>query len=465
MQPLRPILWHQGLFLQPQHFQYLESYIKSLHYPFLKYREHDFWGVVEVEINQESLNDFIFEVIKGEFIFKDGSWISFPYNAKLKPRSFEEEWTDPDKPFHVYLGLKKLSRDEKNIRLLKTDEELSHEMGIRFVCSENAEEVPDLFDPEAPYGQIKKMNYFLKIFWETEEEELSEYYLIPLAKLIREGNEIKVAEDFVPPCLTLASSKTLLGHFKTVRDQVTSRCKQLEEFKSPREMQTSEFDAQYMVYLLALRSLNRYVPLLYSFFEQANTISPRNAYILLAQIVGELSTFTQRINALSELENGTRLLPHYEHENPEPCFAEANKLIWELLNEIIIGPEHIIKLTRDEYGFQGELPPESLHLKNTFYLVLQTGLDISSLLEATKKLIKVCSLECALTLVARALPGIPLEYIQVPPPGLPRKENTYYFRIARENPLWEHVERDKNIVLIWDESPEDLKAEIVVLKR
>ena len=70
-----------------------------------------------------------------------------------------------------------------------------------------------------------------------------------------------------------------------------------------------------------------------------------------------------------------------------------------------------------------------------------------------------------MTLVARALPGIPLEHVDVPPPGLPRKAHSHYFRIARENPLWEHVEKDKNIVLIWDECPEDLKAEIVVLKK
>ena len=465
MQPLKPIFWHQGLFLQPQHFQYLETYVQSFQYPLLKCREHDFWGVLELEINSASLNDFIFEVLRGEFIFKDRTWISLPGNARLKRRSFESAWLDPDKPFQIYLGLKRLSKDEKNIRFLRQDEELSDDLAIRFVCQENPEEIPDLFDPAAPYGQVKKMDYLLKIFWETELEELADYELIPLARLIREGNEIKLAEDFVPPCLTLASSRILLGHFKAVRDQITSRCKQLEEFKSPKEMQTAEFDAQYMVYLLALRSLNRYVPLLYSYFEQARTISPRSAYVLLTQLVGELSTFTQRINALSELEDGTRLLPPYRHDDPQSCFAEANRLIWELLNEIIIGPEHIIKLQRDDFGWKGDLPPESLDLRNTFYLVLHTALDISSLLDATRNLVKVCSLECALTLVARALPGIPLEHVDVPPPGLPRKAHSHYFRIARENPLWEHVEKDKNIALIWDECPEDLKAEIVVLKK
>ncbi|WP_456324907.1 type VI secretion system baseplate subunit TssK [Desulfonauticus submarinus] len=465
MQPLKPILWHQGLFLQPQHFQYLENYFSSLTHLLFKYRENEFWGVVKLQINETSLNEFIFDILNGEFVFRGGEWISFPGNAHLKRRSFEEEWTDPDKPFYVFLGLKKIAQDEKNVFLWEEGTEVSSELSVRFIAKKNPEEVQDQLDPNAPVGHLKKMEYLLKILWESEVQGIADYDIIPLAKLIREGNNIKLAEDYVPPCLTIASSQVLLGLFKTVRDQLTSRCKQLEEFKNPGEVEKIDIDSQYLTYLLALRSLNRYVPVIYSLFEQSKTTSPRDAYTLLSQIIGELSTFSQRINALTETEKGVRLLPHYNHEDPFSCFNEANRLIWELLNEIVIGPEHIIKLNKEDLYWIAELPADSLDLRNDFYLALHTSLDKNSVLESVSQLVKLCSSQEVLTLVSRALPGIPLNYIEVPPPGLPKKMNSHYFRIARENKLWEYVERDRDIALVWEGCPEDLKVEVVVLKK
>ncbi len=110
------------------------------------------------------------------------------------------------------------------------------------------------------------MSYVLKIFWENEIQELSDYEIIPLAKLIRDSGNIKVAQDFVYPCINLASSNVILELFKGVKDQITSRCKQLEEFKNPVRGKGSNIDAQYLMYFYALRTLNRYVPLFHSFF-------------------------------------------------------------------------------------------------------------------------------------------------------------------------------------------------------
>ncbi len=464
MEPISPLLWYQGLFLQPQHFQYLEEYCRSFSYPVVKTFFKDFWGVSKLKINEELLNDMVVEILRGEFIFRDGSWVSYPGNAKIETRSFEEDWIDPDKPFWVYIGLKRLKKNEKNVFFYEREDKIPA-VGTRFICAENPELMRDMIDPESPEAQLKKMKFFVRLFWDNEVKEAADYYTFPLMKLIREGGEIKVSQDFVPPTITLGASSSLSSLFKAVRDQLTSRCRQLEEFKNPKEMQVTEVDTEYLLYLMALRSLNRYVPILYYFYENRNSISPREAHMLLCQIVGELSTFTPRINALSETEEGERLLPLFEHDNPYPSFYEANRLIWELLNEIIIGPEYVVKLKPVEIGWHGELPPEILDVRNEFYLVLQTSRSESTLLEEINNVVKLCSLDCVFTLVARALPGIPLEHVPVPPPGLPKKKDTYYFRIDREDKLWDYVQREKNIALAWEGYPEDLKVEVVVMRK
>ena len=55
---LRPIFWHQGLFLQPQHFQHLEAswhvqqgVLNALTSPYP-------WGVVHLELDDIFLKNF-----------------------------------------------------------------------------------------------------------------------------------------------------------------------------------------------------------------------------------------------------------------------------------------------------------------------------------------------------------------------------------------------------------------------
>ena len=101
-----------------------------------------------------------------------------------------------------------------------------------------------------------------------------------------------------------------------------------------------------MVYLLALRSLNRYVPLFFHVTE-VQQVHPWAVYGMLRQLIGELSSFSERINVMGELEDGTRTLPNYDHRNLWECFSAAQALVILLLDEITAGPEYVIRLVYD----------------------------------------------------------------------------------------------------------------------
>jgi len=68
-------------------------------------------------------------------------------------------------------------------------------------------------------------------------------------------------------------------------------------------------------------------------------------------------------------------------------------------------------------------------------------------------------------LIAHALPGLELINMATAPQGLPRRANSYHFRIEQVSQLWDAVERQGSIALQWLDAPEDMKAEIVVLRR
>ncbi len=458
----RPLFWHQGLFLQPQHFQLGDAHFRSLLAPFHQFFRPHLWGAGDFEIQKAALGNGSFSLLRGEFLFQDMTYVVSPGNALIEARSFDEAWVDGGKRFSVFVGLRKWHDAGGNVTVVSRLENLS-EVTTRFVTTADPEEVQDLHQGGPP-AQVKRLYYVLKIFWETEMDQLGDYVLIPLAQLERAGEEITLSEHFVPPTLTIFGSEPLVNLVKEIRDQMAARAHQLEAYKRERGIHTAEFGARDMVYLLALRSLNRYIPLLFHLTE-SQQVHPWTVYAILKQLIGELSSFSERVNVMGELEDGTRPLSNYDHRCLWECFSGAQALVTQLLDEITAGPEYMILLAYDGTYHAAELSPTIFEGRNRFYLVFETEGDPKSVLQSLETMAKLGSRESLPILIARALPGIRLEHLPTPPQELPRRANSIYFRIDHHSDQWAQVERGHNIALYWDAAPEDLKVELMVVGR
>jgi len=461
MKQTQPIFWYQGLFLQPQHFQQQDFYFQSLLYPYQMYQQPYFWGVCRMHILESALNNKMFEIVSGEFIFQDGSWVVFPDNAVLSPRSFKEFWSD-DKPLHVFLGLRKWNIKGENVTVLNNPDD-AYSASTRFVTNVNPQELQDVHH-NGPPAQIKFLNHHLNIFFEKEIEGAGDYGLIPLARIERVGNDIVLSEYFVPPCVSIACSDTLLQTIKNIREQVKIRCLMLEEYKLPKEAQLADAGPGFMMYILALRTLSRYVPLLQHITETP-IVHPWNAYAVLRQLIGELSIFTDRIDALGNVKGETPLLPEYRHDNPGQCFYAARTLIGELLNAITLGAENIIHFSREGGYFKALIPHEAFDSRHLFYLVMKTSRERSEVLDLLLNIIKVSCEELMPTLIKRALPGIPLEYSISPQPGLPKRSDSLYLKLDRSSDHWLEIQKGQNICMYWSDAPEDTTVDLVIIKK
>jgi len=458
----RPLFWNQGLFLQPQHFQLLERSFQSLLAPYNNFLEPHFWGVGEFEISLSALGTRSFGPLKGNLLFSDGTHVVFPGNALIEPRPFSEAWVEGGKPFTVYIGIKKWNQSGENVTVLEKPENLSS-VSTRFISLAEPEEVKDLHSV-GPTGQVRRLYFLPKVFWETEREHLGDYLLIPIAQLERMGEEIRLSEHFSPPCLAIFSSELLLKIVKEIRDQIAARSNQLEEMKSRRGIQTAEFGSRDMVYLLALRSLNRYVPILFHITE-TQYVHPWAVYGILRQIIGELSSFSEKVDVMGKMVNENRLLPGYDHNNLWECFSTAQTLISQLLDEITAGPEYVISLIYDGTYYAAELKPAVFEGHNRFYLVFRTETDPKIVLQSVDAYAKLSSREHLPILIARALPGIGLEHLPVPPQELPRRAHSIYFSIDHYHEQWAQVQKGHNVALYWDNAPDDLEIELMVVKR
>ena len=458
----RPLFWNQGIMLQPQHFQLLDRTCQGLLSPYQKYLEPHFWGVGKMALQKSALGTRSFNLQDGEFLFCDGTFVSLSENACIDARAFDEAWVEGGKPFSVYLGLKKWRESGENVTVLPTLETVSS-ASTRFVTTSDHEEVKDLH-AGGPDSQVKRLRFALKIFWETEQDQLGEYELIPLAQLERFGAEIRLSEDFIPPCLSCSASPSLHKLIREIRDQITARGYQLEEHKSKRGVQTAEFGSRDMVYFLALRSVNRYVPLLFHYTE-AEHIHPWHVYGILRQLIGELTAFSERVSVLGELQDGKRVIPEYDHRNLWSCFSAAQDMISHLLDEITAGPEYVIRLAYDGTFYAAELKPAIFEGRNRFFLAVKTEDDPKSVLQALEDIAKLSSRENLNMLVSRSLPGIGLQHLQIPPQELPRRANTVYFAINHHDDQWSGVAKHHCLALFWNSAPTDIEIELMVVGR
>ena len=456
----RPLFWHQGLFLQPQHLQLEDVHFQSLLTPLHRFLQPHFWGTGDFEIRKAALGNRSFDLLRGEFLFPDRTYAVFPGNALIGARSFDEAWVEGGKPMTVFVGLKKWNDVGENVTVLSDLENFS-DVTTRFVTAVDPEEAPDLHQG-GPRAQVKRLYHVLKIFWETERDQLGDYVLIPVAQLERVGEEITLSEHFVPPCLSITSSEPLVKLVKEIRDQIAARGHQLESYKRERGIHAAEFGARDMVYLLALRSLNRYVPLVFHLTE-SHQVHPWTVYGILRQLIGELSSFAERVNMMGELEDGTHLIPGYDHRGLWGCFGAAQSLVTQLLDEITAGPEYMIQLVYDGTYYAAELSPTIFEGRNRFYLVFETEEDPQSVLRSLETIAKLHSRESLPILIARALPGIKLEHFPIPPQELPRRAHSIYFQIDHHSDQWPHVQKAHNIALYWDTAPEDLNVELMVV--
>ena len=93
----KSLFWHQGLFIQPQHFQLADRHMASLLAPVYEYALPNFWGVGNMEIQKASLGARTFCITSGAFMFPDGTFVSLPGNAVAESRHFDDAWIEGGK--------------------------------------------------------------------------------------------------------------------------------------------------------------------------------------------------------------------------------------------------------------------------------------------------------------------------------------------------------------------------------
>ncbi len=465
-----PVLWSQGLFLQPQHFQHsdlaADAGLRSLrrnHAPWP-------WGYYDLALSPGAVQNSQIEVTRLHAVFPDGCEVALPGNATIPPRSFAGAWTQPERPFMVYLALRRHDPNAKNVHSHEEEETFSRGGDsapvTRFLSSYSPQKYADLHG-DGPAEGVRTLRYSLRVCWEAELEGLADCDFLPLARLVRIGDGITQDATYVPPALKMGAFPNLATVLREIRDQLLGRSANLEEYK-PAEGKAEiwQSDPKAFTMILALMIINRNIPAC-DFAAESDALPPWNVHLHLRRLAAELSSLTTGINALGNTDAGEQLLPPYRHDDPLPCFNAARNLISNMLSRVAAGPEHLIRMEK-EGGVLLARPSESFFEPGLrHYLLLRGDLKVEEIRLDAARYGKLCPLANLRYLVVQALPGIELLNLEHPPIGLPRRLDTAYFEINALSPLWRDIIRgtDRTIAFAWDTGGREIIAHLAALRK
>lgn len=461
MLTIKPIFWHQGMFLQPQHFQQSELFQANQSNLIREYSHPWFWGFVSFSMAKLSLQQRIVELDEGEIIFQDGTHVVIGKNAHIQSRPLDDIQIDPEKPLNVYISLRKMSSLESNVTVIHDAVETST-VHTRYFTQASPQSVDDIYS-NGPAAELQSLTHKLGLVFEDERDSYGDYFLIPIAKIALDGENLVYLNDFVPPLITMAGAPEIQRLVKELRDELTGRAIQLNSNNSAAQ-QSANLDPNLLRYRIGLQTLSRYVPRLFHITETPN-IHPWDVYGSLKELVGEVSTFTQDVNFLGENKKGERLLPPYNHTNIGECFNAARSLISMLMNEISVGPQFLVELAYDGKFYSTEIPAEFFEQQVDFYLILNTDQPWSDHSQSFLTTAKLADSGTVEILAERSLPGVGLYHMPSPPAGLPKKVFANYARIDIHDDKWQQIHSKQNLALMWDEAPSDLKVELVILRK
>jgi len=108
MEPLRPIRWREGMFVRPHHFQQFDLNLEARQVAYHQALVGNGWGIVRLEIAEELLANYTFEVRTLRAVLPDGTLVDVPGNGRLPGRTIDPKQLDLGSPREILLGVRRV---------------------------------------------------------------------------------------------------------------------------------------------------------------------------------------------------------------------------------------------------------------------------------------------------------------------------------------------------------------------
>lgn len=402
--------------ISPQHFQQQAAYAAWSAESIARMGLNHPWGVIAATFEPELLKLGRLQPRRLHVRFQDGTLIDTDNADALPPvLSLDGESTR----VVVVLALPLLRANGGNC--LKPDD--IAERPVRF--RQCWRDVRNQFGDDT--RQIAVMQPELTLRFAHQNN--GDYLTCPVACLEQDsqGNWAQ-DETFLPPVLTVQSSRWLVSQLEQLMTQLRARLTRLMAMRRESNERMADFAVADVSLFWLLNALNSAEPVLGQF--QRNLQSPaERLHTELSRLAGSLLTFS--------LAHQVSAIPAYQHEQLNAVFPPLFDLLSDLLEASLpsrvvpVALEHDIRL----HVWQARLHDPRLREGADFYLSVRSPMPAAQLQEQFPRQCKVGSPDHVRGIVNSSRVGVPLMPLRHVPAAIPLRLENQYFSLDLSHPL------------------------------
>ncbi|WP_422418968.1 type VI secretion system baseplate subunit TssK [Pseudomonas sp. GZD-222] len=439
------VMWSEGMFLLPQHFQYQDEYHQHQLAEATLRSTPFHWGVQALQVDEDALANGSLQLKRLKLVFPDGSLFDAPQHDPL-PAARDLQDLLKGNDLKVYAALKL----PEPFGLNYVEDGQEHKSARRF--RKQFDTLPDLNEGDLE-NEITSLR--LNVVMLVDGDNLDGYSYCPIAKLSRNNiGGFNLDPHFVHPTLHLGSHDTLVGMGKRLLGALHAKSKALSGRRRERADQIAEFGSSDVTLFWLLNTVNRAYPQLAHLLAHPR-LHPERLYLFLADLAGGLLTFT--------LDTQLNDIPVYDHHDPAAALVKLDEMIRVLLDNVVPNQCIVINLTQTKPSYwQGQLLDPRLS-EADFYISVHADMPGASLLELVPRAFKVGSPEDIEVVVNSAMPGVTLNHSTRLPNAIPVRLDNQYFAIEPHGLVYERMMNAQTICFYAPSAFTNLKLELMAV--
>ncbi|MFB2890140.1 type VI secretion system baseplate subunit TssK [Aeromonas veronii] len=409
------VIWREGLFIKPQHFQQQQRHSDYALHARLSALSDYFYGLQSLAINEDYLGFGRIALVGATGILPDGTVFNIP-NDDVLPTPLEiTDASVANQKVYLALPLSVSGVNEVNQGGQVATRLQAHRHDVRDLHSEGG----DVVSLEVGRVSLRLM---------LEREDRSAYASLAIARILdkRPDGGLVLDPNFMPCSISVSAIPTLKRFLGESAGLVAERARSLSQRIAAPGQQGVADVAEFMM----LQLLNRAQPQL-SHLARLGILHPERLHEALVQLCGELMTFTDESRLPPEF-------PAYRHDDQQVSFEPVMLALRQALSTVLSPRAVSIQLRKHQYGVMVAMVNESELMQSAdFVLAVRARMPQEQLRKQLLQQTKVASSDKIRELISLQLPGIPLLPLPVAPRQLPYHAGYSYFQLDRQSPAWQ----------------------------
>ena len=447
MKLLSRVVWSEGMYLGPHHFQVQSRYFEDS----IQFAASSLWfsayGLAGVELDADALQNGTVSLLHARGILPDGLPFNMPEGEPLPAvHAIGEHFPPTRDGITVLLAIPPRIPDGLNCSLVD-----GAASAARYLAESRVLHDENTGADERPVRLARKN---LRLLFDTEPT--ADFVTLPIARIVRDGKgHFALDPNFVPPILLISASARLMLLVQRLIEILEDKSASIS--RRGAASGSTEFSTREIANFWLLHAVNSgLAPLRHLLVAKRG--HPEELFLELSRLAGALCTFA--------LDRHPRDLPLYDHQNLSECFEKLDRHIRAHLETIV--PTNCISIPlkpAGDYFYEGDVADQRCFSRSRWVFAIRSNVGEAELMARTPQLVKVCTPPFVRELVRRALPGMGLTHLPVPPSAISTRVETQYFGISRTGPCWDHMVQTRRVgVYVPGEFPNPEIEILVVLE-